>query len=151
MISQAQTARNSTWYNIYEVSDPDASTITVDGLIPFMQYKLRLIANNVVGASQPSEPTKEFQTIQAPPSHPPRNVTVRAMSATELRVRWIVSIIERHLMRNINMFVLLQLLFCCVAAVAANRMVRKSTRVQRHVYGSAVEHFQEHHHRRFHR
>ncbi|XP_076160333.1 sidekick cell adhesion molecule isoform X3 [Ptiloglossa arizonensis] len=86
---QAQTTRNTTWYNIYEVSDPDASTITVDGLIPFMQYKLRLIANNVVGASQPSEPTKEFQTIQAPPSHPPRNVTVRAMSATELRVRWI--------------------------------------------------------------
>ncbi|XP_076288638.1 sidekick cell adhesion molecule isoform X2 [Lasioglossum baleicum] len=86
---QAQTTRNTTWYNIYEVSDPDASTITVAGLIPFMQYKLRLIANNVVGASQPSEPTKEFQTIQAPPSHPPRNVTVRAMSATELRVRWI--------------------------------------------------------------
>lgn len=56
-----------------------------------MQYKLRLIANNVVGPSAPSEPTKEFQTIQAPPSHPPRNVTVRAMSATELRVRWIVS------------------------------------------------------------
>ncbi|XP_054008055.1 protein sidekick isoform X4 [Hylaeus anthracinus] len=86
---QAQTTRNTTWYNIYEVSDPDASTITVGGLTPFMQYKLRLIANNVVGASQPSEPTKEFQTIQAPPSHPPRNVTVRAMSATELRVRWI--------------------------------------------------------------
>ncbi|XP_043274054.1 protein sidekick isoform X3 [Venturia canescens] len=86
---QAQTKRNTTWYNIYEVSDPDASTITVTGLIPFMEYKLRLIANNVVGASNPSEPTKEFQTIQAPPSHPPRNVTVRAMSATELRVRWI--------------------------------------------------------------
>lgn len=63
----------------------------VEGLTPFMQYKLRLIANNVVGSSVPSEPTKEFQTIQAPPSHPPRNVTVRAMSATELRVRWIVS------------------------------------------------------------
>ncbi|XP_012274978.1 protein sidekick isoform X2 [Orussus abietinus] len=86
---QAQTTRNATWYTIYEVSDPDASTITVEGLIPFMQYKLRLIANNVVGPSEPSEPTKEFQTIQAPPSHPPRNVTVRAMSATELRVRWI--------------------------------------------------------------
>lgn len=90
-VSQAQTARNSTWYNIYEVSDPDASTLSIDDLTPFMQYKLRLIANNVVGASQPSEPTKEFQTIQAPPSHPPKNVTVRAMSATELRVRWIVS------------------------------------------------------------
>lgn len=75
------------------MSDPDASTVSVDDLIPFTQYKLRLIANNVVGASQPSEPTKEFQTIQAPPSHPPKNVTVRAMNATELRVRWIVSII----------------------------------------------------------
>ncbi|PSN39774.1 Protein sidekick [Blattella germanica] len=46
-------------------------------------------AINVVGSSSPSEPTKEFQTIQAPPAHPPYNVTVRAMSATELRVRWI--------------------------------------------------------------
>lgn len=86
---QAQTARNTTWYTVYEVSDPDASTITVQGLVPFMLYRLRLIANNVVGASVPSEATKEFQTIQAPPSHPPFNVTVRAMSATELRVRWI--------------------------------------------------------------
>ena len=61
-------------------------------LVPFTTYRLRLIAKNVVGTSEPSEPTKEFQTIQAPPAHPPRNVTVRAMSATELRVRWIVRI-----------------------------------------------------------
>lgn len=86
---QAQTARNATWFTVYEISDPDATTITVTGLVPFTLYKLRLVANNVVGASQPSEPSKEFQTIQAPPSHPPKNVTVRAMSATELRVRWI--------------------------------------------------------------
>lgn len=88
---QAQTARNTSWFVVYEISDPDATTITVTGLVPFTLYKLRLIANNVVGASQPSEPCKEFQTIQAPPAHPPKNVTVRAMSATELRVRWIVS------------------------------------------------------------
>ncbi|XP_030753162.1 protein sidekick isoform X1 [Sitophilus oryzae] len=86
---QAQTARNATWFTVYEISDPDATTITVTGLVPFTLYKLRLIANNVVGASIPSEATKEFQTIQAPPAHPPKNVTVRAMSATELRVRWI--------------------------------------------------------------
>ncbi|XP_051172890.1 protein sidekick isoform X3 [Leptopilina boulardi] len=88
---QAQTSRNTTWHTIDEISDPDydTNTINVQGLTPFMQYKLRLIANNVVGISPPSEPTKQFQTIQAPPSHPPRNVTVRAMSATELRVRWI--------------------------------------------------------------
>ncbi|XP_055298305.1 protein sidekick isoform X11 [Sitodiplosis mosellana] len=86
---EAQTARNLTWFTIYEISDPDASTLTVTGLMPFTSYRLRLIATNVVGPSEPSEPTKDFQTIQARPMHPPLNVTVRAMSATELRVRWI--------------------------------------------------------------
>nr|CAD7457346.1 unnamed protein product [Timema tahoe] len=86
---EAQTVRNATWFTLSELSDPDATTLTVTGLVPFTQYKLRLTASNVVGPSEPSEPTKEFQTIQAPPAHPPRNVTVRAMSATELRVRWI--------------------------------------------------------------
>lgn len=76
---------------MYEESAPDATTLIVNKLTPFSLYKLRLIANNVVGPSEPSEPTKEFQTIQASPAHPPYNVTVRAMSATELRVRWIVS------------------------------------------------------------
>lgn len=86
---EAQTARNFTWFTIYETSDPDATTLTVNGLMPFTSYRLRLIATNVVGPSESSEPTKEFQTIQARPMHPPFNVTVRAMSATELRVRWI--------------------------------------------------------------
>lgn len=86
---EGQTARNLTWFTVYEVSDPDASTITVSGLQPFTTYRLRLIATNVVGQSKPSEPSKDFQTIQARPMHPPLNVTVRAMSATELRVRWI--------------------------------------------------------------
>ncbi|XP_055684947.1 protein sidekick isoform X2 [Lutzomyia longipalpis] len=86
---EAQTARNMTWFTVYEVSDPEASTITVTNLVPFTPYRLRLIATNVVGPSEPSEPTKDFQTIQARPMHPPFNVTVRAMSATELRVRWI--------------------------------------------------------------
>lgn len=86
---EAQTSRNVTWFTAYEVYDPDASTLTVTNLKPFTQYRLRLIATNVAGSSQPSEPTKEFQTIQARPMHAPFNVTVRAMSATELRVRWI--------------------------------------------------------------
>ncbi|XP_045491212.1 protein sidekick isoform X2 [Colias croceus] len=86
---QAQTARNSSWVTIYEVNAPDAQSILVTGLVPFTTYRLRLIASNVVGTSPPSEPCKEFQTIQAPPQHPPRNVTVRAVSANNLRVRWI--------------------------------------------------------------
>ncbi|XP_073972084.1 sidekick cell adhesion molecule isoform X2 [Rhodnius prolixus] len=86
---EAKTARNTTWYTIQEVCNPEGNTVTVKGLMPFTVYMLRMIASNVVGESEPSQPTKEFQTIQAPPAHPPRNVTVRAMSATELRVRWI--------------------------------------------------------------
>ncbi|XP_046802357.1 protein sidekick isoform X3 [Lucilia cuprina] len=86
---EAQTARNLTWFTVCEISDPDAETLTVTGLTPFTQYRLRLSATNVVGTSKASEPTKDFQTIQARPMHPPFNVTVRAMSATQLRVRWI--------------------------------------------------------------
>ncbi|XP_030377973.1 protein sidekick [Scaptodrosophila lebanonensis] len=86
---EAQTARNMTWFTICEISDPDAETLTVTGLMPFTQYRLRLSATNVVGSSKPSEATKDFQTIQARPMHAPFNVTVRAMSAQQLRVRWI--------------------------------------------------------------
>ena len=53
-----------------------------------MEYQLRLVANNVVGRSLPSEPTKNFQTIQAQPKHAPMNVTIRAFEFTKLNVRW---------------------------------------------------------------
>lgn len=86
---EAQTDRNRTWSPIYEVSAPEATTLTVAGLQPFSAYRLRLHATNVVGRSNDSAPTKDFQTIQARPMHAPLNVTVRAMSARELRVRWI--------------------------------------------------------------
>lgn len=57
--------------------------------MPYTQYKLRITAINIVGTSVPSEATKDFQTLQAKPKHAPYNVTVRAMSSNELRVRWI--------------------------------------------------------------
>lgn len=88
-IVEAKTTRNDLWTKLYDVSDPEASTLTVTGLSPYSQYKLRIIARNIVGESQPSEPTKDFQTLQAKPKHAPYNVTVRAMSSSELRVRWI--------------------------------------------------------------
>ena len=64
---EALNARNATWTVIYETVDPEAKWITVKNLTPYMNYKLRLIANNVVGPSEASEPSREFQTIQAPP------------------------------------------------------------------------------------
>lgn len=91
---QAQTRRNETWVRVYEVSDPEATNLQVQNLVPFTEYRLRLLSTNVVGSSEPSEPSKFFQTIQAPPPHPPYNVTVRTVSATALRVRWTVSVIS---------------------------------------------------------
>ncbi|XP_050437025.1 protein sidekick isoform X2 [Adelges cooleyi] len=88
-VVEAQTARNTTWFSVHEESSPDATTLKVLQLVPYTLYRLRITAWNVVGASEPSDPTKDFQTIQAPPAHAPYNVTVRAMSSTELRVRWI--------------------------------------------------------------
>ena len=86
---EALSARNATWTPIFEAVDPEAKSIIVKNLTPYMDYSLRLVANNVVGPSEPSEPTRKFQTIQAPPSHAPQNVTIRAMSSNGLRVRWI--------------------------------------------------------------
>jgi protein sidekick len=88
-IVEASSARNATWHTVYEVADPDASTVMVKNLVPYMEYRLRLVANNVVGRSEPSEPTKKFQTIQARPKHAPKNVTIRAFEFTKLNVRWI--------------------------------------------------------------
>ncbi|CAG0921735.1 unnamed protein product [Notodromas monacha] len=86
----AQKGLGSTWEPVFELKqNPNARSLTVENLVPFMNYRLRIVANNVVGPSRPSEPSQPFQTIQAPPKHAPRNVTVRAVSATELRVRWI--------------------------------------------------------------
>jgi protein sidekick len=77
-----------TWGVIYEVSDPTASALTVRGLLPYTRYRLRIIAENIANKSQPSEPTRWFETIQAEPSGPPSDVSVRAYNETSIRVRW---------------------------------------------------------------
>jgi protein sidekick len=74
---------------IYEVLDTEASTITVNNLIPYKEYSLRLVAHNVKGPSPPSLPTTTFQTLQAKPRHLPQNVTIRAFEFTKLNVHWI--------------------------------------------------------------
>ncbi len=51
---------------IFETTTEQEGTkaILVQNLEPYMEYQLRLVANNVVGASEPSEPSRKFQTIQ---------------------------------------------------------------------------------------
>ena len=77
---EALSARNATWAVVYEapvayddneeeeghgVEDTGATrAVVVKNLIPYMEYQLRLRAVNIVGPSEPSEPTRQFQTIQ---------------------------------------------------------------------------------------
>ena len=42
-------------------SAPKARSITVEGLRPYTQYQLRLIAENVKGRGAPSEPSQAFE------------------------------------------------------------------------------------------
>ena len=63
----------------------------MENLRPYTKYRLRIIAVNIVGRSNASLPSREFQTLQAAPGVPPGSVTVRALNATALRVSWTVS------------------------------------------------------------
>lgn len=88
VLASTKRRNESSWFVVDDVSDPDATNLVVRKLVPFTEYRLCLVATNVVGSSPSSEPTKYFQTIQAPPSHPPYNVTARALNSNSLRVRW---------------------------------------------------------------
>ncbi len=79
------------WDVVYQESNPDTDALTVQGLRPYTSYRLRLVAENIAGRSLASTPTDWFETIQAPPSHPPADVTVRGLNETAIRVGWTVS------------------------------------------------------------
>ena len=81
---------DGSWSSVYNVSDPDAVSITVPTLQPHTAYRLRLIAVNIAGQSPPSEPSDWFNTLQAKPSAPPTEVLVRPINQTALRIRWAV-------------------------------------------------------------
>lgn len=87
-VVEAQEGGSENWQEIYRVSAPDATSITVYNLTPFTQYKMRIIAVNIVGPSMPSEPTRQFQTSQDSPNFPPGEVTLRAVNSTALRISW---------------------------------------------------------------
>lgn len=93
-VVEAQEGGSENWQEIYRVSAPDATSITVYNLTPFTQYKMRIIAVNIVGPSMPSEPTRQFQTSQDSPNFPPGEVTLRAVNSTALRISWAVCICQ---------------------------------------------------------
>ncbi|KAH3866758.1 hypothetical protein DPMN_030000 [Dreissena polymorpha] len=74
----------------FQIHDPDARSLQVTNLKPYTYYQLRIIAVNIVGRSQPSNASRQFQTMQAAPNIPPGNLTVRTLNATALRISWTV-------------------------------------------------------------
>ncbi|KAG8246242.1 hypothetical protein J6590_088595, partial [Homalodisca vitripennis] len=60
-------------------------TVTINGLVPSMQYKCKGVVVNNAGSSNFSEVT--FSTSEGVPSQP-KNVTVTAISSSEVRVQW---------------------------------------------------------------
>ncbi|XP_048761303.2 protein sidekick-2-like isoform X2 [Ostrea edulis] len=87
-VVEAQVGSDENWREIYRVSAPEATSITVHNLSPYTQYRMRIIAVNIVAPSEPSEPTRQFQTSQDSPNVPPGEVTLRAVNATALRISW---------------------------------------------------------------
>ena len=78
------------WHVVFEISDPDATSLTVVGLTPYTRYRLRIIAVNIAGQSEASDPSRWFETFQAAPGQPPADVTMRAVDMTSMRVTWTV-------------------------------------------------------------
>lgn len=87
-IVQAQIEDDTEWTDIFSMKAPDATYLTVAPLVPYTHYILRMIAQNIVGQSDPSLPSRRFQTKQAPPAKPPGNLTVWAVNETALRISW---------------------------------------------------------------
>ncbi|RWS11549.1 sidekick-like protein [Dinothrombium tinctorium] len=83
-------SKNANWTAIYETENQtQTDAIFVKNLKPYTDYRLRLIPFNVVGRSiLPSEPSRPFQTLQAAPSQPPLNVTLRSLTPESIKVKW---------------------------------------------------------------
>ena len=63
----------------------------MEGLRPHQRYQFRIMAKNIEGSSDPSDPTEEIMTDMAPPEGPPANVTMRPQNHSTLIINWEVS------------------------------------------------------------
>ncbi|XP_074519017.1 protein sidekick-2 isoform X3 [Halichoeres trimaculatus] len=80
---------NEDWVMVHQVSnEPEARSLEVPGLNPYTFYRFRMRQVNIVGTSQPSQPSRKIQTLPAPPDMAPLNVTLRTASETSLWLRW---------------------------------------------------------------
>uniref|UniRef100_W5UH46 Protein sidekick-2 n=1 Tax=Ictalurus punctatus TaxID=7998 RepID=W5UH46_ICTPU len=81
---------NEDWVMVHQLTnEPHARSMEVPALNPYTFYRFRMRQVNIVGTSPPSQPSRKFQTLQAPPDMAPLNITLRTASETSLWLRWV--------------------------------------------------------------
>jgi Down syndrome cell adhesion molecule len=63
------------------------TTAIVEGLSPSTTYHLRVLSQNGVGFSPPSE-VIQVTTTEESPEGPPLDIKVEAITSTKLKIRW---------------------------------------------------------------
>lgn len=89
---QYNSSDNPTLWHTYEEPILPSWTNYYMNLRPWGTYSIRMLAENKLGLSKPSSPTK--RTCSAPPSHPDRNpkeVWTRTDQTGKLIIQWTVS------------------------------------------------------------
>ncbi|XP_076852894.1 protein sidekick-2 isoform X2 [Brachyhypopomus gauderio] len=79
---------NAPWMVLLANIDPDASSVTVGGLIPARSYQFRLCAVNDVGKGQFSRETERLTLPEEPPSAPPQTVIASGRTNQSIMIQW---------------------------------------------------------------
>ncbi|KAG9337888.1 hypothetical protein JZ751_027540 [Albula glossodonta] len=79
---------NAPWTMLLANIDPEATGVTVSGLIPARSYQFRLCAVNDVGRGQFSKETNRLSLPEEPPSAPPQTVIASARTNQSIMIQW---------------------------------------------------------------
>ncbi|XP_029383444.1 protein sidekick-2 isoform X2 [Echeneis naucrates] len=79
---------NAPWAILLANIEPEATAVTVNGLIPARSYQFRLCAVNDVGKGQFSKETDRVSLPEEPPSAPPQNVIASGRTNQSIMIQW---------------------------------------------------------------
>ncbi|XP_071672735.1 protein sidekick-2 isoform X1 [Patagioenas fasciata] len=79
---------NAPWTVLLGSVDPEATSVTVRGLVPARSYQFRLCAVNDVGRGQFSKDTERVSLPEEPPSAPPQNVIASGRTNQSIMIQW---------------------------------------------------------------
>lgn len=79
---------NAPWAVLLASVDPEATSVTVKGLVPARTYQFRLCAVNDVGKGQFSKDTERVSLPEEPPTAPPQNVIASGRTNQSIMIQW---------------------------------------------------------------